>query len=70
MQNRRLTHDVQQELIRVIGRTVQPNNWAFNGGRGTIEFFGDRMTVMATPECHEQIGRLLEQLRARAKLTW
>jgi hypothetical protein len=50
-----------QALIDLITRTIEPDSWAENGGRGTISYFAPvhALVVRNTLHVHEQIGGVL-----------
>lgn len=50
-----------QALIDLITRTIEPDSWAENGGRGTISYFAPvhALVVRNTIHVHEQIGGVL-----------
>jgi hypothetical protein len=50
-----------QALIDLITRTIEPDSWAENGGRGTITYFAPvhALVVRNTLHVHEQIGGVL-----------
>jgi RNA polymerase sigma factor (sigma-70 family) len=54
------------DLVRVITRTVEPQNWGEQGGAGTVEYFHDgrSLVVSQTSAIQEQIQDLLNDLRA------
>ncbi|MGA2499840.1 MAG: hypothetical protein ABSH20_19050 [Tepidisphaeraceae bacterium] len=48
------------EALKQIGR----ESWVDNGGKtGQINYFAGRFVITATPEMHDEIGRLLAELR-------
>jgi hypothetical protein len=50
-----------QALIDLITRTIEPQSWDENGGRGTISYFAPvhALVVRNTLHVHEQIGGVL-----------
>jgi hypothetical protein len=50
-----------RSLIDLITRTIEPDSWAENGGRGTISYFAPvhALVVRNTLHVHEQIGGVL-----------
>lgn len=52
-------------LIELIQATVRPEVWEVHGGPCTMFYFphGQGLVVRATQEVHEDLGRLLRQLR-------
>lgn len=50
---------VSQRLRRVILRTVLPDEWAENGGRSTLEQFGDALIVRAPVRVHQALAGVL-----------
>lgn len=54
----------------LITSTIEPQTWKQSGGEGTIERFPRNLSLVITqtPEIHEQIADLLEQLRRAAQL--
>jgi hypothetical protein len=50
-----------RSLIDLITRTIEPDSWAENGGRGTISYFAPvhALVVRNTIHVHEQIGGAL-----------
>lgn len=57
--------DHGQELLELIQDTIKPESWDARGGLGTIKYWpmGHAMVVRQTGEVHEQLGRLLMDLR-------
>lgn len=53
------------DLVRVITRTVEPQNWMDAGGRGSIEYFHDGRSIVVTQtsQLQDEIRDLLEELR-------
>ena len=49
----------------MIQETIAPMSWLINGGEGTISVSGDstKLIVSQTPQIHEQVQKLLEDLR-------
>ena len=54
------TPNVLSDLIQ---RTVDPDSWIENGGRGKIDRVGALLVVTQTAENHKKIAELLEQFR-------
>ncbi len=54
-----------EQLVEVILKTIKPDSWEENGGRGTIIYWGTQryLIITQTDEVHEQIGGLMGQLR-------
>ena len=54
-----------QKLIDLIQATVRPETWDVNGGRGSIVYFanGHGLVVLAPEDVHDDLGRLIRQLR-------
>jgi len=50
-------------LVDLIQRTVDPDSWIENGGRGKIDRVGALLVVTQTAENHKKIAELLEQFR-------
>jgi hypothetical protein len=50
-------------LVDLIQRTVEPDSWIENGGRGKIDRVGALLVVTQTAENHKKIAELLEQFR-------
>jgi hypothetical protein len=56
--------ETAEQLIRLIEEVVDPSSWRSAGwGPGTIGYFGGVLAVVQSPEAHEKIASLLEQLR-------
>jgi hypothetical protein len=55
----------EAELIDLVCRMCDPASWRCNGGAGTISYIARdmRFVVRQTPDVHEQVGRLLADLR-------
>src|SRR5688572_10499261 len=53
------------KLIDLVCRMCAPGSWRCNGGAGTISYMplGMSFVVRQTPDVHEQVGRLLADLR-------
>jgi hypothetical protein len=53
------------QLIQLIQTTIEPDSWAINGGRGTINYFAPLqvLVIRQTGEVHHQIGGTLGALR-------
>jgi hypothetical protein len=56
--------DAGQDLIDMIHKTIAPESWDINGGKGSIYYWQTRhaLVIRASSEVHEQIGGLMEQL--------
>lgn len=56
---------LEVRLMELVRDTCEPNNWAFVGGRGTIEYMPKdmKLVVVQTASCHERIRHLLAELR-------
>ena len=54
-----------RRLIDLIQKTVAPESWEVNGGRGTISYYSPQqvLVVRQTGEVHHALGGILEQLR-------
>jgi hypothetical protein len=57
------------KLIELITTTIQPNTWNDIGGPGSIQGFESNLSLVVhqTADVHQQIDRLLEQLRTLKK---
>jgi hypothetical protein len=57
--------DHSRELLEVIQDTIAPDTWDVRGGPGVIRFWppGSALIVRQTGDVHEQLGRLLGDLR-------
>jgi len=55
----------EEALIKLIMQTIEPQSWADQGGKGTIQYFplGLALVVNQTPDIQEQIQDLLAALR-------
>lgn len=49
------------KLVEIIQRTVEPDTWQLNGGRGHIETFGHLLIVHNTIMVHQQLGGYLRE---------
>jgi type II secretory pathway component GspD/PulD (secretin) len=60
------TQTMEDALINLIKRSIEPNTWNDMGGSGTIEYFGPTMSLVInqTIDIQEQIQDLLAALRA------
>ncbi len=60
-----LEQDQARQLIELIQRTICPDSWAVNGGRGTIYYFAPAhaLVVRQRGEIHRELQGLLRQLR-------
>ena len=56
---------LDDELAELIESVIAPNSWDTVGGPGSVKYFEANMTLVIsqTPDVHEQIKDLLEQLR-------
>ncbi len=54
------------DLIRVLTRCVDPDNWDAVGGPGAIELYSGCLLVSQTMEAHEQLEELLWEVRRHA----
>src|SRR5262249_12384135 len=56
---------MEEQLIKLITDTIEPQSWDVMGGSGHIEFYPLNMTLVVsqTPDIQEQIQLLLERLR-------
>jgi hypothetical protein len=54
-------------LADLVMGTIEPDSWLDNGGKGSIESFGDMLIVSQTEDVHEQIEKLLAAMREVAK---
>jgi type II secretory pathway component GspD/PulD (secretin) len=50
-------------VIQMIQESTEPMSWLVNGGQGTISFQSTRLIISQTPKIHEQIQKLLEDMR-------
>ncbi len=55
-------------LPEIIPRLIAPTSWQRQGGEGTISFENDVLVVNQNPNGHDEIMRLLEQIRVARKL--
>ena len=57
--------DNSQQLIDVIQRCIAPTTWDVNGGQGVVHYYApsQALVVRQTSEIHEQLQRILPQLR-------
>src|SRR5207247_2459756 len=55
----------EERLIELIAKSVAPASWAWEDGKGTIDYFpvSQALVVNQTADIHEQIAELLETLR-------
>ncbi len=51
-----------ERLIRVIERSVFPTSWRRQGGEASIEAFGGRLVIRQSPEAHQAIEQLIDEL--------
>ncbi|GEM_PF-4210406 len=60
-----LEQDQARQLIELIQRTICPDSWEVNGGRGTIYYYAPAhaLVVRQRGEIHRQLQGLLRQLR-------
>lgn len=56
---------MDEALKNLIVNTIEPDTWAVNGGKGTIDYFplGSSMVINQTQDIQEQIAELLDALR-------
>jgi hypothetical protein len=56
---------LEDQLIKLIVNTVQPESWKECGGEGTIEYYplGMALVIHQTPDVQEQVADLLVSLR-------
>lgn len=56
---------MEEQLIKLICDTIEPQSWDVMGGSGHIEFYPLNMTMVVsqTPDIQEQVQLLLERLR-------
>jgi hypothetical protein len=56
----------EEDVVRVICRTVAPQSWDVVGGSGVIDYFplGKSLVVLQTEAVHSEIDKLLSELRA------
>ncbi len=52
-----------EEIVNLIEDTVEPDSWYAAGGEGTIRVYGTKLIVNQTPEVHEKITKLIDDLR-------
>ena len=50
-----------ETLIKLIIETIEPDSWVVNGGRGTIQAFGDLLVVRNSILAHQALGGHLQQ---------
>jgi hypothetical protein len=57
--------DYGQDLVELIRRTIAPESWDVNGGRGVIVYYRPwyALVVRARGEVHGQVGGLVDGLR-------
>jgi type II secretory pathway component GspD/PulD (secretin) len=62
---RRPGQTMEDQLIKMITSTIQPQTWSNVGGPGTIEYYplGMALVINQTPDIQEQVGELLAALR-------
>jgi tetratricopeptide (TPR) repeat protein len=55
----------EDALIKLITRCIKCESWAEAGGPGTIDYFplAAALVINQTPDVHERIGQLLQELR-------
>ncbi|MFH1615548.1 MAG: hypothetical protein ABIG61_10760 [Planctomycetota bacterium] len=51
------------DIIELIEESIARNTWYSTGGEGTIKVFGTQLIITQTPEVHEQIRQLLNEMR-------
>jgi hypothetical protein len=54
--NAAIVEERLQQLADMIKKTIEPDSWDDNGGRGTIRVFNCTLVVRNTIEVHEKIG--------------
>jgi hypothetical protein len=56
---------LEDQLIRLIVATIQPQSWSSNGGAATIDYYplGMALVINQTPDAQEQVAELLAALR-------
>lgn len=57
------TVDNVTSIIETIQRTIEPDSWYVNGGKGSIFAHGATLIIRQNPEIHEKIRKLLADLR-------
>jgi len=53
-----------EPLIELIMTAVEPTDWDWVGGAGSIKGFRQTLVVRQTPQCHDEVDALLTDLRA------
>jgi hypothetical protein len=55
---------IEDQLIKLIVNTVQPESWKANGGSGTIEYYplGMALVIHQSPQVQQQVADLLKSL--------
>jgi tetratricopeptide (TPR) repeat protein len=55
----------EDALVKLITRCIRCESWAEAGGAGTIDYFplAAALVINQTPDVHERIGQLLQELR-------
>ena len=58
-------HVRAEQLIRLIGSTIDPQSWKLHGGNGTIDYFPLTMSlvVQQDDDIHAQVADLLQAMR-------
>ena len=54
-----------EQLVEVIQKTIRPDSWEENGGRGTIYYWNNHrvLIIRQTPQVHGEVGGVMRQLR-------
>lgn len=54
-----------EQLVEVIQKTIRPDSWEENGGRGTIYYWNNHrvLIIRQTQEVHGEVGGVMRQLR-------
>lgn len=50
------TEQIARQLIDVITSTIEPESWAVNGGKGTINYYKGQLVVRNSLEVHQLLG--------------
>lgn len=50
-----------EQLIELIAEAIEPDSWASNGGRGTIQAWGSLLVVRNSIRVHQALGGYLEE---------
>lgn len=58
----------EDQLTDLVGQSIEPDCWMFNGGSSVLQFYAGRMVVRTSPRIHAQLatflGALAESLAA------